>query len=95
MHDPLGQSLVVRMWKRLAAFVRVPLRAGAQAIATMHVSADDLATFDENMRLRVEAGRFTVTVGNSSAFDLQAVDVDITPSLAAAATECLRNVYRI
>jgi hypothetical protein len=83
------------MWKRLAAFVRVPLRAGAQAIATMHVSADDLATFDENMRLRVEAGRFTITVGNSSAFDLQAVDVDIAPSLAAAATECLRNVYRI
>lgn len=92
-HDPLAQSLVVRFWKRLVGFARVTLQPGARQTVSMTVAADDLATFDDRMRLRVEAGRFTFSVGNSSATDTAQAAAEVEPALADAATACLRNTF--
>jgi beta-glucosidase len=94
-HDPLGTSLIVRMWKRLVAFARVPLKAAAHTTVTMNVTVDDLATFDDTMHLRVEAGVFWISVGNSSAFDILGANITVTSEAAAAATACLQNAYRL
>ena len=46
-------------------------------------------------RTHAHAGTFTISVGNSSAFDLLTTQVSVSPAVASAATACLRNTYRL
>ena len=94
LHDPLGVSLVIRSWKRLAAFGRTgELAPGSAVSLQLPVSADDLALFDDNMHLRVLPGSYGITCGGSAATDLLLTTVSISQELADAANACLATAY--
>ena len=69
--DPAGVAAgrLVRPWKRLVAFARVPVAAGGAQTAALAVAADDLAFYDASMRLGVQRGNYTISVGQSSIDD--------------------------
>ena len=71
VQDPRGVAAgrVVRPWKRLVAFARVPVAAGAALTASVAVAADDLAFYDASMRLALQRGNYTLSVGLSSEDD--------------------------
>lgn len=62
---------VTRPVRELKAFRRVRLAPGERNRVTFCLHADDLAFFDRNNRLAVEAGEFHVWVGGSSAAELK------------------------
>jgi beta-glucosidase len=94
--DPLGVSLQVRAWKRLAAFARTaPLAPGARAELALDITADDLAVFDDDMHLRVLAGNYTVSVGSDAASDTTRAVIAVTDDAAAAANACLAAAYAL
>lgn len=95
IHDPLGVSLYVRAWKRLVAFGRSPeLPPGARVEVPLAVSADDLALWDDEGRLRVAAGVYDVSIGGSAASDTLHVAVTIDEGTAARANACLAQSFR-
>ncbi len=57
---------VVRPVMELAGFCRVPLRAGEKKTVTFQVSPSQMAFLDEDMRWKIEKGRFSVLIGASS-----------------------------
>lgn len=70
VQDPTGTGLIVRPWKRLAAFARTPvLAAGASVPLTLPIRADDLAYYGDDMVLRVYPGVYTGSVGLDSVDD--------------------------
>lgn len=62
----------IRYWKRLVAFERVILAAGASASVTIPVSWFDLAMYDGDMTLRVVPGNYTLSAGGASNTDSSA-----------------------
>ena len=62
--DPIMDH--VRPWKRLLAFARVPLDAGASARVTIPIAAHAIAFYDDEMTWRVVPGAYNVSVGASS-----------------------------
>ena len=92
--DPLGESLVVRHWKRLVGFARSPtLRPMASAPVTVAASCDDVAVYDDGMRLVVLPGVYTLSVAPSADARGGSVQVEIGEDVAAAATGCLQTVF--
>eukprot|EP00051_Salpingoeca_urceolata_P006714 m.88884 g.88884 ORF g.88884 m.88884 type:complete len:769 (+) comp14957_c0_seq2:241-2547(+) len=75
--DPAGASLIVRPWKRLAAFTKVFLRSGQSTEVKVTVSFDDLAQHDVRMQFGVARGSYTLSVGGSSRDALQKTTVAI------------------
>lgn len=75
--DPVGLSVVVRPWKRLAGFQKVALDAGKSDTVSIDVSFMDLAQHDENMQFVVKAGDYTFSVGGSSNGDSEQVTVTV------------------
>jgi len=71
VQDPRGVAAgrIVRPWKRLVAFARVPVAAGAAVTAEIAVAADDLAFYDASMKLALQPGNYTLSVGQSSIDD--------------------------
>ena len=71
VQDPRGVAAgrIVRPWKRLVAFARVPVAAGQAVVASVAVAADDLAFHDAQMRLALQPGNYTLSVGLSSEDD--------------------------
>jgi len=59
-------SSVTTYEKTLRGFERVSLAAGEQKILTFKLTSQDLGLWNRDNRFVVEAGTFTVTVGNSS-----------------------------
>ena len=56
VQDPVGAGVVVRPWKRLLGFARLPgVAPGAQATATVAVLADDLAYYGDDLTLQARA----------------------------------------
>eukprot|EP00038_Savillea_parva_P026203 m.52221 g.52221 ORF g.52221 m.52221 type:complete len:819 (+) comp7359_c0_seq1:68-2524(+) len=56
----------VRPWKRLVAFQRVPLSAGAKTTVKLELTADELSFYDDDMKLRVVPGNYTLSAGGDS-----------------------------
>ena len=68
--DPVGTSSnVVRYWKRLTAFQRVPLAAGAKQTVVIDLLADELGSHDDAMVFRITPGVYNCSVGGSSVTD--------------------------
>ena len=69
--DPVGvaSGRLVRPWKRLVAFARVAVAAQAAVTASIDVELDDLAFYDSDMRLGLQPGAYTISVGQSSSDD--------------------------
>ena len=67
---------IVPHWKRLVAYGRLPLAAGACGELALQVSADDLALYDDAMTLRVAAGRYLISAGGRS--DQDTVQQNVT-----------------
>jgi hypothetical protein len=63
-------QILVRPWKRLAGFARVPLAAGGVTQVTVPVLFDDLAFYDQYMSYAIPPGNYTFRVGQSSADDV-------------------------
>jgi beta-glucosidase len=59
-------SSVTRPIKELKAFERVSLNAGQTKTVTFEITPKDLEFLDVNMKPVVEAGDFTLMIGNSS-----------------------------
>jgi beta-glucosidase len=59
-------SSVTRPIKELKAFERVSLKAGQTKTVTFEITSKDLEFLDINMKPVVEAGDFTLMIGNSS-----------------------------
>jgi beta-glucosidase len=59
-------SSVTRPIKELKAFERVSLKAGETKTVTFEITPKDLEFLDVNMKPVVEAGDFTIMIGNSS-----------------------------
>lgn len=53
--------------KELKGFVRVSLQPGEERAITFHLAINQLAYYDEELKLSVEPGRFQVMIGSSSA----------------------------
>eukprot|EP00746_Dinoflagellata_sp_MGD_P103240 gnl/MRDRNA2_/MRDRNA2_426388_c0_seq1.p1 gnl/MRDRNA2_/MRDRNA2_426388_c0~~gnl/MRDRNA2_/MRDRNA2_426388_c0_seq1.p1 ORF type:complete len:194 (-),score=29.69 gnl/MRDRNA2_/MRDRNA2_426388_c0_seq1:223-762(-) len=56
----------VRPWKRLVAFQRVSLQPGEARHIEIGVTANNLAFYDDELRLRVVPGTYLVSAGSSS-----------------------------
>lgn len=72
VQDPVGVSLIVRPWKRLAAFQKVKNivpGAGNAVSVTIPVRADDLGFYGDDLVLRVQPGEYTLSAGQSSTDD--------------------------
>ena len=71
--DPVGDFgsdiIIVPYWKRLVGFARVPLAAGECGAIDIPLLADDLATYDDAMVLRVRPGNYTISAGGRSDTD--------------------------
>ena len=70
----------VRPWKRLLAFKRVALPAGASARVAIEVTPEQLAFQDDSSAAgmwRVVPGTYQIRVGNSSVADTLVADVDL------------------
>lgn len=70
----------VRPWKRLLAFKRVALPAGASARVAIEVTPEQLAFQDDSSAAgmwRVVPGTYQIRVGNSSLADTLVADVDL------------------
>lgn len=65
IHDVVAS--VARPLKELKRFKRVTLAPGESTTITFHLTPDDLAFYDINMRKVVEPGEFEVMIGSSSA----------------------------
>lgn len=71
-------STVTRPVKELKDFERVTLEPGESKTVELEISPEKLKFWDINMEYVVEAGEFTVMVGNSSADeDLQAITLTV------------------
>lgn len=56
VQDPVGAGVIVRPWKRLLGFARLPgVAPGAQATAAVSVLADDLAYYGDDLTLQARA----------------------------------------
>jgi hypothetical protein len=55
-----------RPWKRLLAFKRVTLAAGASVTVQVPITSDELMFHDDDMKLRLVPGEYTLSVGGSS-----------------------------
>lgn len=53
--------------KELKGFIRVSLQPGEMRTLTFHLAVNQLAYYDQELRLSVEPGRFQVMIGSSSA----------------------------
>ena len=67
VQDPIQP--LVRPWKRLAAFEKVALAAGASTTVRLSLAFADIALHDEAMRFVVTPGSYRVSVGGSSVGD--------------------------
>ena len=56
----------VRPWKRLVAFSRVTLAAGASTTVEMSLTRDQLMFHDDALVLSLVPGEYTLSVGGSS-----------------------------
>ena len=80
---PLGMPAsfavpVVPHWKRLVGYGRLALAAGQCGELALDVVADDLAVYDDAMRLRVVPGNYVVTAGGRSDLDTLRANVTLT-----------------
>lgn len=65
--DPVGATLAVRPWKRLVAFVRVAdLAPGEARPVALPLRADDFGYHGDDGVLRVQAGNYTLSLGQAS-----------------------------
>ena len=79
--DPSGGiSNVVRHWKRLIAFQRVTLAAGATVKVTLPLLASELGSHDDKMVFRITPGKYTCSVGGSSYTDTTLANVTVIPT---------------
>lgn len=67
--DPIGASVVVRPWKRLAGFAKTRIEPGESAKVDILVGADDLALHGIDMKMEILAGTYTFSVGGASNTD--------------------------
>jgi beta-glucosidase len=58
-------SSVARPYRELKAFRRVTLKAGVSETVSFKLSSQELGVYGEDLKWRVEPGRFTVAVGGS------------------------------
>jgi hypothetical protein len=77
--DPRGAfpTPIVPHWKRLVAYGRLPLAAGACGRIDLDVLADDLALYDDQMALRVVAGTYVISAGGRSDQDTLQANVTL------------------
>lgn len=72
--DPPGDwgsaVVVVPYWKRLVGFSRVTVAAGGCETAVVPILVDDLAVYSDAMELRVQPGRYLISVGGRSDADV-------------------------
>ena len=54
--------------RQLKRFQKVHLQPGESKTVNFQLSADDLAFYDRNNQIRVESGKFKITIGNKMAF---------------------------
>ena len=75
-------SSFTRPVKELKGYKRVTLKAGETKIVTLDITAESLAMYDSNYNFVVEAGDFTIMIGNSSANkDLKKVKLTVTTAI--------------
>ena len=77
--DPRGAfaTPIVPHWKRLVAYGRLPLAAGACGELALPVLADDLALYDDAMTLRIAAGVYIISAGGRSDQDFMQANVTL------------------
>ena len=69
--DPLYTLVSVPYFKRLVGFAKAPVNAGGSAVIEHTITAEDLATYDDAMSLRVVPGSYYL----QASFDSQAPGV--------------------
>ena len=80
----------------LAALTRSPLLAqGERVVVSLDVSVDDLASWDDDGRLRVLPGLYTLSVGADASSDVLRVGLSVSEEDAAAGNACLSAVYAL
>lgn len=70
-------SEVTRPVKELRGFERISLDPGETQTVTFEIGPDDLSFWDEDMKQKVEPGRFDLMVGHSSADIAQTVTLEV------------------
>ena len=77
--DPRGAfpTPIVPYWKRLVAYARIPVAAGACETQGIPILGDDLALYDDVMSLRIVPGVYGITVGGRSDRDQLRVNVTL------------------
>lgn len=79
-------SALAPFWKRLLTFGRLPLPAGACGSLSLNVSAEELASYDDGMVLRVLPGDYRISAGGRSDQDTLQQNITLLPPPAPAAT---------
>jgi len=84
-------SSIVRIEKQLFGFQKVQLKPGQQQVVSFQVVASNLAFYDSEMKLVVEAGQFNVWVGGDSQSGLQG-SFEVTSSQVKVLSSIRDNV---
>jgi beta-glucosidase len=83
---PSNEGTIDRPLKELKGFAKVHLSPGAQQRISVSLDAESFAYFNEEMRKwAVDAGRYTISVGVSSARIVSTTEVEISASFEFAA----------